>query len=313
MFTFQGINLGFWQIHWYGVLIALSIVIGIFLAVRRTKKLGYNSERFYDFCLLAIPMGVIFARIYYVVFEFDMFRDNPISMLYLWQGGLAIYGVLIGAALAAVIFSRMKRGIPFLTLMDITLPSIALGQAIGRWGNFFNQEAFGSLITDKSLQFFPIAVEITKTNAAGAVIYHNWHMATFFYESCWNILVFICLTLYAKKARKPGNVLLLYFTLYGFGRMIIETFRTDSLWLVPGVIKVSQLLSAVLFIVCGLILIYRHYRTKRIRDLCLPPIIASTAGSGFDVPVPEASASNWEYTEINTADISEKDRIDNNE
>ncbi|HZJ57165.1 MAG TPA: prolipoprotein diacylglyceryl transferase [Clostridia bacterium] len=225
-------------IFWYGIIIALGVLIGIYLAMRYAKALGYDQEMVVDFCLLAIPMGIIGARLYYVVFSWEYYSRNPLDAFKIWEGGLAIYGVVIGGITSAYIFGR-KRKINFWDLCDIIAPSLILGQALGRWGNFFNQEAYGYAINNPAWQWFPAAVYINSTG--------QWHMATFFYESMWNFLVFFFLLFYKKRRKIPGEMILLYLILYSLGRVFIEGLRTDSLYW--GQFRVSQLLSGALIII----------------------------------------------------------------
>ena len=217
----------------YGLLIACAILLATLLCQRETRRRGLPPDTGIDMILWAVPLGVICARLYYVVFRWDLYARNPVSILYFWQGGLAIYGGVIGGFLGLVLLSRKSR-IPLLTLLDIGAPLVILGQAIGRWGNFFNGEAYGREISDPAWQFFPAAVF-----ADGA-----WHMATFFYESCWNLLGFLLLWLYRKRAKQNGDVFFRYLLWYGLGRAVIEGLRTDSLmW---GPVRVSQALSLLL-------------------------------------------------------------------
>lgn len=228
-------------IYWYGILIAAAVIIGMYLAMYYAKKLKYDPEMIIDFCFLAIPMAIIGARIYYVIFQWDLYRDNPIDAFKIWEGGLAIYGGVIGGIIAGIIFSK-RRSINFWDLADICAPSLILGQAIGRWGNFFNQEAYGYPIKNPKWQWFPVAVYIEKNQ--------QWHMATFFYESMWNFIVFFIL-LYMERRRKfSGEIFVLYLILYSCGRIVIEGLRMDSLYWGP--FRVSQLLSGIL-IVFGII------------------------------------------------------------
>ncbi|NMA95083.1 MAG: prolipoprotein diacylglyceryl transferase [Clostridiales bacterium] len=224
-------------IYWYGIIIATAFLIGIYLAMDYAEKLKYNPETILDFCLFAIPSAIVGARLYYVIFSWDAYKHNLVDIIKIWEGGLAIYGGVIGGVITAIIFSKVKS-LPFWDIMDICAPSLIFGQAIGRWGNFFNQEAYGRAITNPKWQWFPAAVFI---DAQG-----SWHMATFFYESMWNLLVFSIL-LYMKRHRKfSGQMFVLYLVLYSCGRFVIEGLRTDSLYL--GAFRVSQLLSFVLII-----------------------------------------------------------------
>ena len=228
----------------YGLLIACAMALSVFLCSRQEKRLGLPKDLTYDLALWVIPAGVIGARLYYVAFQWDMYRENPLSILYIWEGGLAIYGGVIGGALAVFAFSRIRK-VPFGKLADMIAPALILSQAIGRWGNYFNGEAYGRLIEDPALQWFPLAV-----NVDGA-----WHMATFFYESVWDLLGFLILWLNRKKTTRPGNLFLLYLVWYGLGRAFIEGLRTDSLMLGP--FRVSQVLSILLCLAAGSALIFQ--------------------------------------------------------
>ena len=234
LFGIQGLN-----IAWYGNIIASGLLLGIWLGNARARKRGWSSDLLLDFILLAVPLAVIGARTYYVAFEWEYFAANPEKIIAINQGGLAIYGAVIGGFLAAFFFSRATK-FPFLKLIDLVIPSLILGQAIGRWGNFINQEAFGALVTNPQLQFFPLAVDIQSLG--------EWHQATFFYESFCNSILLVVTLLIARKGVKDGTLLATYFIGYGTIRAIIEGLRTDSLYLF-GNIRVSQVLSAVLVLV----------------------------------------------------------------
>lgn len=244
------------QVYWYGIIIATGCILGILLAYKKAKDYGYDPDFLIDFLLWAIPISVICARIYYVIFEWEYYAADPIKIFSIRDGGIAIYGAVIGGVLCAWLFTKFyKKAKPtFWCLCDILAPSLVLGQAIGRWGNFVNQEAY-SYIVAPSWMKFPLAVYI---EALG-----EWRLATFFYESVWNFLVFGFLFWYYRTKRKDGNVFLLYVILYSFGRMFIEGLRVDSLWLVPGVIRVSQLLAALLF-GCGIVMLYLRNRKGKV-------------------------------------------------
>ena len=236
-----------WNIAWYGVILGLGIVAGLITAWFEVKRQKLKSDILFDFMLWALPLAIVGARAYYVIFEWAQYKDNPVTALFVWKGGLAIYGAVIGGFLAAVIFTRRSK-FPLFRFVDIVIPGLVIGQVIGRWGNFVNQEAFGELITNPKLQFFPLAVYIEQLG--------EWHQATFFYESMWNLLVFAVLILSRKKAKFYGQLLAEYFIGYGFGRFWIEGLRTDSLYLFPG-LRVSQALSLVLILV-GILMIVFH-------------------------------------------------------
>ena len=234
LFGIQGLN-----IAWYGVIIACGLLLGIWLATYRAKKRGWSSDLVLDFILLAVPLAIIGARAYYVAFEWEYFSAAPAKIIAINEGGLAIYGAVIGGFLAAFLFSRAAK-FPFLKLIDLVIPSLILGQAMGRWGNFINQEAYGALVTNPNLQFFPLAVYIQSLG--------EWHQATFFYESFCNTILLVITLLLGRKGVKDGTLLATYFIGYGTVRAVIEGLRTDSLYLF-GTIRISQLLSALLVLV----------------------------------------------------------------
>lgn len=227
-----------WNIAWYGIIIGIGIFLGLALASYRTKKYNVKQELIYDFILIALPVAIICARAYYVIFEWENYADNPIKIFAIWEGGLAIYGGVLGGLLTAVIFCRIKR-FPLLYFLDLVIPSLVLGQMIGRWGNFTNQEAYGNIVTDSSRQFFPYAVFVEELG--------EWHQATFFYESMWNLCLLIVMLIVSRHRHKRGVLLCLYFSGYGAGRFLIEGLRTDSLYIFPG-LRVSQVLSLVLMV-----------------------------------------------------------------
>ena len=237
------------DVRWYGLIIAVGIALGIALAMSREQRYGLAKDTVVDLALWGVPSAIIGARLYYVIFSWSAYADHPISALYVWEGGLAIYGGLLGGLLAGLIYARVKR-LNFLTLTDLVAPSFALGQAIGRWGNFFNQEAYGVAVTAGWMQRFPISVFI---EADG-----QWHCATFFYESVWCFLVLLALLGLDKKGafRRPGDCFFTYVLLYALERAVVEGLRTDSLWLGP--VRVSQALSLCAAIGCGALLLARR-------------------------------------------------------
>ena len=240
LFGIQGLN-----IAWYGVIIATGLLLGILLGVQRAKRRGWKSDLMYDFILLAVPLAVVGARLYYVAFEWQQYAHNLADIFAVNKGGLAIYGAVIGGFFAAFLFSRATK-FPFLKLIDLVIPSLILGQVLGRWGNFINQEAFGALVTTPSLQFFPLAVYIESLG--------EWHQATFFYESFCNTILLVVTLLLGRKGVKDGTLLATYFIGYGIARTVIEGLRTDSLYLF-GSVRISQVLSAVLVLVGILLLV----------------------------------------------------------
>jgi len=255
-------------IPWYSFLIVLGAALAIWLASREEQRVGLRKDTIIDLSLWVLPFGIIGARIYYVIFSWDVFRNDLLSILRIWEGGIAIYGAVLGGLITAWIFSR-KRKIPLLLLCDLIAPGLILAQAIGRWGNYFNQEAYGAAVTNPALCFFPFAVLIEEET--GAV----WHMATFFYESCWNLLVFACLMIGRRKwFRKQGDVFFFYAFLYGAGRLVIEDFRMDSLYAASGV-RISQLLS---LIVCVALLFLQLHRRNQKQQAEGVPLMRTSGG-----------------------------------
>lgn len=258
------------SIPWYSLLMMTAVAIGIWLAMREERRIGLPKDTVLNFALLAIPLGIIGARLYYVAFTWSRFSGDLLEIFRVWNGGLALYGSVLGGILAAVIVTRKgKTSLP--TLLDISAPSLILGQAIGRWGNYANMEAYGARIYNEALQFFPLAVEIPIVSANGTE-YWYWHMAAFFYESMWDILVFAILMKYRKKMWRSGDVTCWYLLLYCAGRTIIEGLRDDSLMLniAAAQIRVSQILSAV---VCVGVLVLLFVRLLKLRKPHLAEVL----------------------------------------
>ena len=303
------------DIYWYGILISLSVVLAVVMVYREAKRKGLDADCMLDYALLTVPTAIVFARLYYVIFEWDQYAANPIHALFIWEGGIAIYGSIIGGIVATLIFSKWKK-ISFWTLADLVAPGLVLGQAIGRWGNFFNQEAFGELVTNPDLQFFPYAVYIERLG--------EWHMATFFYESVACFLIFLFLLIYRRKAKNApaGNLFLWYWVLYGIERAYVEGLRTDSLWIFKGGIpignliffpnglRVSQVLSIIMVIAFGTVLIVRavkRHKKQTAEDETAPldPSLQLVSEDGTaeaesadeSAPAPEAEVSASEEPE----------------
>lgn len=235
-------------IHWYGLIIAIGIVLAVILAAIREKRLGLPRETTLDLALICIPAAVIAARLYYVIFAWDSYADNPVRALYIWEGGMAIYGGIIGGILAGALYARHKK-ISVFRLMDLAAPSLALGQAIGRWGNFVNQEAYGGIAAYPWQQVFPISVFIQADQ--------QWHYATFFYESAWCFIIVILLLTAERKGlfHRAGDIFFTYALFYALERALVEGLRTDSLYW--GTVRVSQALSLAALVICAAVLLVR--------------------------------------------------------
>ena len=219
------------EIYWYGIIIALGFALAVFYGMKRAKKFALSGDDILDMLFAAVPLAIIGARAYYCIFYWDLYRDNPISVLYIWEGGLAIYGGIIGAVLGVLLVSKWKKMSP-LNYMDIGAMGLLIGQSIGRWGNFINREAHGG----ETASFLRMGIE----NADGVVTYYH---PTFLYESLWNAIGFVLLHFYSKHRKFKGEIFTLYVAWYGLGRCLIEGLRTDSLYLFGTGIRVSQLLA----------------------------------------------------------------------
>lgn len=242
-----------WNIAWYGVIVACGMLLGLALAVYRAKKEDIHSDVLYDFLLIAAPIAILCARAYYVIFKWESYADNPVKILTIWEGGLAIYGGVIGGIITAIVFCRIKK-LSFLQFADLLLPSLVLGQSIGRWGNFMNQEAYGNLITDPRQQFFPYGVFIEETQ--------QWYQATFFYESFSNAILLVVMLISYPRFKRWGCLIPMYMIGYGVIRFAVEGLRTDSLYLLPG-LRVSQLLSVILIVTGVIVVALLHHGTDR--------------------------------------------------
>lgn len=255
LFGIEGLD-----IAWYGIIIAAGIIAGVLLAVYEAKRRGYTAELLVDFMILALPLAIIGARIYYVAFEWDYYSQHPDEIIAVWNGGIAIYGAIIGGVVAAFILSKWRK-FPLGRLLDICAPGLVLGQVIGRWGNFVNQEAFGNVVTDPNLQFFPYAVFVQEKWTGSEMIINQWVQATFFYESMWNLGVLALLLIYARRSKHDGNVFAMYLIGYGIGRYWIEGLRVSTLQLWPGM-PVSQFLSLVLIAIGVIYILVMWKRNK---------------------------------------------------
>ncbi|GAB6099604.1 prolipoprotein diacylglyceryl transferase [Halanaerocella petrolearia] len=247
-------RLGPLSVHWYGIIMASAVLLGLILATRESNRRNLDPELMLDLVIWAIPTAILGARTYYVIFKWDYYSQYPQEIIAIWHGGLAIHGALIGALLAGIIFAYIK-GIYFWTLADIAAPSLILGQAIGRWGNFMNQEAHGGPTSRRFLESLYLPDWIIEQMNINGIYYHP----TFLYESIWNLLIFLFLTLYWKKQDflKPGEVFLTYISLYSVGRYFIEGMRTDSLML--GSLQVAKFASISIILISITIASYNHY------------------------------------------------------
>jgi phosphatidylglycerol:prolipoprotein diacylglycerol transferase len=241
---------GDFSIHFYGIIIGLGLLLAAIYGLRRSKSFGIKSDDVLDGVLWIVPLAVVCARLYYCIFSWADYKDNPIEMLYIWNGGLAIYGGVIGAALGVILFSKIKK-VSLGAVLDLVAISFLIGQSIGRWGNFMNREAFGAETTS----FLRMGLEDGLT---GEVTYYH---PTFLYESLWNAAGFFLLHFLSKKRKYDGQMALGYVAWYGLGRAFIEGLRTDSLYWGP--FRVSQVLAAGSCLIAVALLIILQFRPHK--------------------------------------------------
>lgn len=260
----SGFDIGPVSIRYYGIIIAVGLLLACIYGLRRGKQFGLSQDDILDGALMIIPFAIICARAYYCIFAWDEYAADPISVLYIWNGGLAIYGGVIGAAIGIVVYCLVKK-IPIGTALDITSLGFLIGQAIGRWGNFFNREAFGAE-TD-------IFLRMGLENAATGVV--TYHHPTFLYESLWNLAGFILLHFLSKRRKYDGQIALGYAAWYGLGRTFIEGLRTDSLYW--GDFRVSQMLAAISCVAAVAVLLWQLLRPHAAEKLYVNRVAAMEA------------------------------------
>ena len=261
----KSISIFGFSIAYYGIVIVTGMMIAIWIAQREAKRTGQNPEQYLDLAMIGIAAGILGARIYYVIFAWDYYKDDLLSIFNIRQGGLAIYGGIIGACIAVVIYSRKKKQ-NFGLLMDTASMSIVFGQIMGRWGNFFNREAFGDYTNNLFAMQLPVSAvranEITQKMwdhvvTVNGVEYIQVH-PTFLYESLWNVGVLLFLFWFRNRKKFNGEVFLMYLIGYGLGRIWIEGLRTDQLLLPVVGLPVSQLLSGCLVVGCTILVVWKR-------------------------------------------------------
>lgn len=255
------------DIYWYGIIIATGIFLGLFVTLKEAKRTGQKTEDYIDILLYASIISIIFARIYYVIFSWDDFKHNLKDIFAIRNGGIAIYGAIIGGALTVYIYAKIKK-LSFLKLADTVSMGLLIGQILGRWGNFINREAFGTYtnnifamryLKDQVSSISPdIMQNIVNVNGAEYIQVHP----TFLYESMWNTGILLIIYLYRKKKRFDGELMAIYFIGYGIGRFWIERLRTDSLMIGHTNFAISQVLSLVLVLLFILFVIIKRKNLK---------------------------------------------------
>ena len=257
----RNLQLGPLNVYFYGLIIATGLIIAVIYACRRSKQFGIKEDDILDGVLWVVPFAILCARAYYCIFSWSDYKDDPISLLYIWEGGLAIYGGVLGAILGVTVLCRVKK-IKVSALLDLVALGFLIGQSMGRWGNFFNREAFGAA-TDA---FTRMGLFNTRTGA------WEYYHPTFLYESLWNAAGFVLLHFLSKKRRYDGQIALGYAAWYGLGRSIIEGLRVDSLYWGP--FRVSQLLAAVSCLAAVSVLVYNHFKPHDPANLLVNQVAA---------------------------------------
>lgn len=243
------LQLGPFSIRWYAICIVSGLILAVYLSMKEAPRKKIDPDAIIDFILIAFPLAIVGARLYYVTFEWGYYSQHLGEIFAIWNGGIAIYGGLLTGALVLYLFSR-RRLIEPIDFLDIAAPSVMIAQSIGRWGNFFNQEAYGAAV--KSLNYLPSFIRDQM------YIDSSYRQPTFLYESSWNLLGFLLILILRRKPQflRQGEITAFYLIWYGFGRMIIEGMRTDSLMFAG--LRVSQWLSMILILVGLAIIIYQR-------------------------------------------------------
>ena len=257
----RALELGPVTIYYYGMIIAVGLMLAVWYCSRRVKEFGLTEDNLFDGLILVLPIAIVCARAYYCVFSWDEFADNPISVFYIWNGGIAIYGGVLGAIFGMWIFSKWKK-LKLTAVLDLVMMGFLIGQFVGRWGNFMNREAFGAE-TDSFLR-------MGLTNSLTGVV--TYYHPTFLYESAWNMVGFVLIHFLSKKRKYDGQVALYYAAWYGLGRSMIEGLRMDSLYWGP--FRVSQMLAALTCLAAVAVLVWQMFRPHDPADLLVNQVAA---------------------------------------
>ncbi|MDD6024015.1 MAG: prolipoprotein diacylglyceryl transferase [Oscillospiraceae bacterium] len=292
-------SIGSKPIYWYGIIIAVGFLLAVFYALRRSDQFGLTQDNIIDMLLCTVPAAIVGLRLYYCLFSWDLYKDDPIRVLYIWEGGLAIYGGVIASVISVIIFTKVKK-ISTGAMVDIGGLGLLIGQSIGRWGNFMNREAYGAP-TDS---FFRMGL----TDANGVTGYYH---PTFLYESVWNAVGFVLLHFLSKRRKFDGQIFIAYLGWYGLGRVMIEGLRMDSLY-VPGTnLRISQLVAGLCFLGAAGYLIYcAIFREYDPADLYVNRVKAQKAAAeetaSASTAEETAEETNSEETEAPETETTEK-------
>lgn len=288
-------TIGSFEIHWYGVLIAAGLLLALLYGCGHCKRFGLKEDDIIDGVLCIVPFAVLCARLYYCVFRWEEYKDNLISILYIWKGGLAIYGGVIGAAIGIIVFALVKKSkVRLTTVLDITSIGFLIGQSVGRWGNFINREAFGAA-TDAFTRMGLLNA------TTGKVEYYH---PTFLYESLWNFVGFLLLHFLSKRRKYDGQIALGYVAWYGLGRTFIEGLRLDSLYW--GNVRVSQMLAAVSCFAAVVVLVIMMFKEHDPKKLFVNVVEAREAeqerileGEMASVEMDDEPCDPWDEVKVN--------------
>lgn len=295
------LDLGFVSVYYYGLLIAFGILLATVYGLRRGKQFGLSQDNILDGALAIIPFAIICARAYYCIFAWDEYKANPIEVFYIWNGGLAIYGGVIGAAIGIVVYCKIKK-LSLDATLDLTSLGFLIGQTIGRWGNFFNREAHG----EETTSFLRMGILDSYTGVT------KYYHPTFLYESVWNLMGFILLHFLSKRRRYDGQVALGYVAWYGLGRTFIEGLRADSLYW--GDLRVSQVLAAVSCLTAGIILLCQFVRSHDPANLYVNRVAAAQAAAEAEATAMEAVTEEAVEEEAATEETVDQEAVaENNE
>ena len=288
------------EVRWYGLIITTGILLAMLYCYFRSKEEGIKLDDLLDMAIYTVIFGILGARLYYVLFTLDEY-NNIYEAIAIWEGGLAIYGAIIAGALTILVICKIKK-IVLAKALDMAAPAVMIGQILGRWGNFFNGEAHGGEVLESEFFYF---IRMGLSHGEGAKIVSYYH-PTFLYESLWNLVGFIIINALYKKKKFDGQIVLMYVTWYGFGRMLIEGLRTDSLYL--GVFRISQIVGFACFVVGAILLVLGFSKARR-ATLTAEEYVAAYPKFSHTVATPAAEA---EATEESAAD-DESSNVDDEE
>ena len=291
----MGFTLGSFELRFYGLIIAVGLLLACVYGLKRRKQFGLSEDQVLDGAMIIVPFAIICARAYYCIFAWHEFKANPIEVLYIWNGGLAIYGGVIGALLGIIVYCKIRK-ISVGAAFDITSLGFLIGQSIGRWGNFFNREAYGAVTT--SFLRMGLFLNADQQTSFTESFYHP----TFFYESVWNAIGFVLLHFLSKRRKYDGQIALGYVAWYGLGRTFIEGLRTDSLYWGP--FRVSQMLAAVSCFAAVVVLLWQAFRDHKPENLYVNRVAALAAeeAAAAEEPTEEAIEESIEESTEETTE-----------